>query len=260
MEVIIGRDAERSCLKYEVKDGPRKGYYMIGADGSVPRTVSRDHLKLTIDGNSYRIENLKAGNCTFADGLQVFSKVVKPNSRIELGRDRAFLLPLEDIIMKVSGKMPPVAPVAPVAPAPLVSPVSPNGMVSLAPLERVWLSYKAEREKIFADRDEKAKKYRIMSSLRLALLGISSIAALLIPDLTLRTICAGAAAVVGIIALISALNQGKEAPIQILLTQLDEKYKTRYCCPCCGKPFKYKPFDELVYVKVCSSCKCKYTI
>lgn len=250
MEVIIGRDAERSCLKYEVKDGPRKGYYMIGAYGSVPRTVSRDHLKLTIDGNSYRIENLKADNCTFADGLQVFSKVVKPNSRIELGRDRAFLLPLEEIIMKVSGKMPPVA---------LVDPVPPNGTVSLAPLEKVWLSYKAEREKIFADRDEKAKKYRIMSSLRLALLGVSSIAAVIIEDSTLRTICAGAAAVVGIIALISALNQGGD-PIQILLTKLDEKYKTRYCCPCCGKPFKYKPFDELVYVKVCSSCKCKYTI
>lgn len=85
MDIIIGRDAQTSQLSLLVDGQPKRA----GQPGSVPKSVSRQHLHLEpLPDGRYRIRNLKAENTTYVNGLSVGSKVVTENDTIQLGPDR----------------------------------------------------------------------------------------------------------------------------------------------------------------------------
>ena len=78
---MIGRDQETRRLR--VTNGTQSK--LFGPEGSVPDYVSRQHARLTIDKNGeYVLENLKANNVTFVNGLCIETKRVTENDRIEL--------------------------------------------------------------------------------------------------------------------------------------------------------------------------------
>lgn len=74
-ELILGRESGASRL-HIVMNGKDCVY---GAAGSVPRTVSRQHCKLTVeDDGSYTLVNLKPENKTYVNGLAIASKRIDP--------------------------------------------------------------------------------------------------------------------------------------------------------------------------------------
>ena len=61
MQIIIGRDAKTSQLNVIIGQQTLR----LGAPGSVPQTVSRQHCRITVtEGGTYLVENLKAANDT----------------------------------------------------------------------------------------------------------------------------------------------------------------------------------------------------
>lgn len=62
MQIIIGRDAKTSQLNVIIGQQTLR----LGAPGSVPQTVSRQHCRITVtEGGTYVVENLKAANITY---------------------------------------------------------------------------------------------------------------------------------------------------------------------------------------------------
>ncbi|MBO4315926.1 MAG: FHA domain-containing protein, partial [Prevotella sp.] len=60
--------------------------FTFGDTGSVPKTVSRQHCKMTVlDDGSYMLQNLKMENDTFVNGMSIQTKKVTQQDVIELG-------------------------------------------------------------------------------------------------------------------------------------------------------------------------------
>ncbi len=85
MEIIIGRDAASSALNIKVDNNAQ----VVGAPGSVPKSVSRQHCQLTIHSDgTMQIKNINPQNVTYVNGVAVMSKRVTRNDKVELGGDR----------------------------------------------------------------------------------------------------------------------------------------------------------------------------
>ena len=94
MELIIGRDGATAKLK--VVDGTEVKLY--GEAASVPVDVSRQHCQLTaIDDNTFIIRNIKAANVTWVNGIEVQTKRITREDKVQLGQSR-YLLPLDEIL------------------------------------------------------------------------------------------------------------------------------------------------------------------
>ena len=88
MEIIFGRDAETSKLSVTV--GQQKG--VVGKQGSVPMSVSRQHCSVTINAdNTYEVKNLKMQNVTYVNGIPIDCKKVTEKDTVELGEDHYLL-------------------------------------------------------------------------------------------------------------------------------------------------------------------------
>ena len=79
MEIIIGRE-ECARRLHCIVCGHE---FNIGQVGSVPISVSRRHCKITINESNIHIENINARNITFVDGNQIYSKCIKPTSKVQ---------------------------------------------------------------------------------------------------------------------------------------------------------------------------------
>ena len=91
MELIIGRDGATAKLK--VVDGTEVKLY--GEAASVPVDVSRQHCQLTaVDDNTFIIRNIKAANVTWVNGIEVQTKRITREDKVQLGQSR-YLLPLD---------------------------------------------------------------------------------------------------------------------------------------------------------------------
>ena len=105
MELTIGRG--EPSMQLCITSGKVKMLY--GNEGSVARSVSRAHCKLTItDTGNIILENLKPENVTFVNGMAIVSKRINGNENVALGGDR---YPLNweyvnDFIQKVKDSAP----------------------------------------------------------------------------------------------------------------------------------------------------------
>ena len=98
MELIIGRDGATAKLK--VVDGTEVKLY--GEAASVPVDVSRQHCQLTaVDDNTFIIRNIKAANVTWVNGIEVQTKRITREDKVQLGQSR-YLLPLDEILEQES--------------------------------------------------------------------------------------------------------------------------------------------------------------
>ena len=118
MEVIIGRESGSSRLHIS-------GYNLekfLGNPGSVPKSVSRQHCKLSVDAQgNCTIINLQPENCTLVNGVAIESKHITFSARVELGPEH-FRINQKEIIESVTGKEMPQT-------------------FSILPLQRVWDEY-----------------------------------------------------------------------------------------------------------------------
>ena len=114
MELIIGRDGATAKLK--VVDGTQVKLY--GEAASVPVDVSRQHCQLTaIDDNTFVIKNIKAANVTWVNGIEIQTKRITRDDKVQLGQSR-YLLPLNEILEQIK----------------------PN-IVDITPLKAIWEKY-----------------------------------------------------------------------------------------------------------------------
>ncbi len=239
MEIIIGR--EEGVRRLHCIASGRE--FNIGQAGSVPLSVSRRHCKITVNGSSINIENIKAQNVTFVDGNQIFSKVITPASKVQLGEEK-FLVPLQQILQLVG-----------------VTSVKDNVQqdevqtFSLKPLEKVWEEYDNRRMEIQNNAAKSANKQRLQGILSMLGVCIGLIPGI---DPTLRIVIVVAALA---IAVYFFIRGNFSTTVQQQLHDLDEEYAKKYKCPNpkCGKPFGTVPYRNIEYNKQCFACGCKYT-
>ncbi len=241
MEIIIGR--EEGARRLHCTVGGRE--FNIGQAGSVPLSVSRRHCKITVDGSSIHIENIKAQNVTFVDGNQIFSKGITATSRVQLGEER-YLVPLQQILQLVgvstgngnSSNAPNEAPT-----------------FSLRPMKSIWEEYDSCRMEIQNKAAKSANNQRLQGILSLLGVCIGLIPGI---DLTLRIIIVVAAL---LLAAYFFVKGRVGTTVQQQLHDLDEEYAKKYKCPnpACGRPFGAIPYRNIEYNKQCLACGCKYT-
>ena len=108
MELIIGRESSSPQSiggRLHVVSSSKKEYF-IGLEGSVPKTVSRQHCKVIIDSDGNMVlVNLKPTNITFINGVEAVQKSIVKTDMIELGSER-FKLELKAILDMISSEIP----------------------------------------------------------------------------------------------------------------------------------------------------------
>ena len=237
MDIIIGR--EEGARRLHCVAGGRE--FNIGAAGSVPLSVSRQHCKLTVNGSNITIENIKAQNITFVDGNQIFSKSISATSKVQLGEER-FLIPLQQILQLATG-----------APVGQQQPDVPT--YSLKPLKSVWEEYDDRKMEIQNNAAKSANRQRLQGILSMLGMCIGFIPGI---DQTIRIVIVVAALAIAIYFFVKG---SMNATVQQQLHDLDEEFAKKYKCPNpkCGRPFGAIPYRNIEYNKQCLACGCKYT-
>lgn len=234
MEIIIGREPGLRRLHCTVG----RHEFDIGQAGSVPMSVSRQHCKIVVSGNSLSVENLRAENVTYVDGNPIMSKGIGATSKVQLGAER-YNVPLQQILQLATG--------------------SPSGQpqptFSLKPLAGVWAEYDGRRMEIQNQAAKWANRQRLQGILSMLGMCIGFIPGI---DQTVRIAVIVAAL---LLAVYFFVKGGTKATVQQQLHDLDEEYSKKYKCPnpACGKPFGNVPYHNIEFNKQCFACGCKYT-
>ena len=239
MEIIIGR--EEGARRLHCIVGGRE--FNVGQAGTVPLSVSRRHCKISVNGSNISIENIKEQNVTFVDGNQIFSKVIAPTSRVQLGEEK-YLVPLQQILQLAGASTDKAGDTIKEIPT-----------FSLKPMKMVWEEYDNRRMEIQNNAVKSANKQRlqgIFSMLGMCLGFIPGI------DSIIRIVIIVAALSIAVYFFIKG-SVGET--IQQQLHDLDEEYAKKYKCPnpVCGRPFGAIPYRNIEYNKQCLACGCKYT-
>ena len=87
MDIVIGRESGAAEPRLCLKTGTTTKY--IGAAGSVPRSVSRSHCVISIDGNNnLTINNVSDQNALYVNGMEYKSKSISETDLVELGPEK----------------------------------------------------------------------------------------------------------------------------------------------------------------------------
>ncbi|MBO7067916.1 MAG: FHA domain-containing protein [Bacteroidaceae bacterium] len=231
IEAIIGRQHGTNCLLMVIGG---QGYALSG-NGTVPKTVSSSHCKLTVDDNgTWKLSNIKAELDTFVDGLQIDTKRVSPSSRVELGANH-FVLNMHKVESVIRQLQPAV--------------------FSLRPLEQIWKNYDDEKLQM------QNKEMKIANFQRLQ--GALSMSAMLfgfIPQLgVFRWVIMGLALLIAIFFFVRGSMVSNSLPMK--LKKLNDKFEAEYLCPNpqCPRFLGYRPYNQLQYDRGCPLCQCRYT-
>lgn len=240
MEIIIGRE-EGARRLHCIADGRE---FNVGQAGCVPASVSRKHCKISVNGSTMSIENLKPQNITFVDGSQVFSKGITSTSQVQLGSEK-YTVPLQQILQLATGQQP----------ASVAQPKKPEPPTfSLRPMKAVWDEWERKTLEIQVNAAKKANQQRIQG-----IISMCGMALGLLPiPIVFRAICVIAALCLGIYFFIQGQNS---TPVQLQINKLDKEYADKYKCPNpeCGKPLGKTPYRLIEFNKQCFACGCKYT-
>lgn len=247
MAILVGKEPGSGRLLVWARRGGLSGEAAVGGAGSVPACVSRclpargaAHCRIDIDGEGrMTLANLKPGNVTYVDGLEVASRRVVPGSVVELGAGRYALdLPA---VLDAAGRIAAAFP-------------APPAEYSLAPLRKVWEEY---------DRRVKAVRKRqravgLWSGVPVALSMLGGFLTGVAGDGMRPYMLAftGAALVVLVVGLYLRFTDKSAEEIE----KLTEKFQDEYACPNpdCRHFMGHQPYNVLKQNKSCPYCRCKY--
>lgn len=229
MECIIGRDGATSKLSVTFNDQTLQ----IGAPGSVPQTVSRQHCQLTIDDDSGKmtIKNLKPQNITYVDGIAAESKAITESDVVALGVDR-YKLPLAEVLAEVKKAMPKVA--------------------DIRPLKKVWDDYEAETNRLAVAE----RRFNAMRGVTGLVTMVAIVCAMTLGHNPLYYILYGVAIVLTVAFTVKAYIDATKIPEK--RKKLADELRHKYVCPVCGKYFHSMTYDDLSYYDACPWCKAKF--
>jgi hypothetical protein len=220
MELIIGRDADTSKLRISVGQQSK----LFGTNGSVPSSVSRQHLSVTINADdTYIIKNLNARNMTCVNGIQVESKTVTAKDSVELGAD-SYLLEWEFI----TSLKPKVA--------------------DIRPLKKVWDNFIEEKKRI----RNKQKNIGLLSRVPIMFSMVGGLLSALMPGVLTFSFTIIAVLIMFYGFYCSATDKSADE-----LEDLSNKLQHDYSCPCC-KRYLGQPYDQLLLMDSCPYCKAMF--
>lgn len=220
-EIIIGRDGQTGKLRLTVG----KQSSTFGEANSVPRSVSQEHVRLTIgDDGSLVLTNLNIENDTYVNHRGIERKRIVESDRIQLGNEH----------YRLSWDM--------------LKPFIPK-LADISPLEQVWKDYQQQRLNMQI-------RERRFNTLRSAT-GLITMFAVVLGAFTGRdhplfmTLYV-AAAVISLAFFFFAYRASSKIPLQ--QNQLTEETKHRYKCPACGALLTLQDYDMLRQTKGCPHC------
>ncbi len=221
MEIIFGREEKTSQLQAKVNGMA----FTFGDNGSVPKTVSRQHCKITtLDDGSFMLQNLKVDNDTFVNGMGIQTKQVTPQDVIELGGSHYKLR--WDYIQGVLSKT-----------------------VNVAHLEKIWNDYQDKRlQQQIAER-----KFNTLKSATGLITMLAIAMHMILGSNTMYIILYAIAILLSVGFTIKAYISASKLPNE--MKGLTEKFQKDYSCPKCHHFLGTQSYELLKQNKACPYCK-----
>ena len=200
IEIKYGRDEATGKLRLKV-GGKQKNE---GADKSVPQSVSREHVQISIcDDSSIILKNLNIENDTYVNGTPVEQKKIKKGDVIELGSDHYRL------------EWNVIEPFIPL-------------FVDITPLRAIWESYQKEKME-YQVKEKKfnaAKSFTSVLTMSAILVGAVDVGR---SGISLRAIMYGIAICISIFFAAKSWIDASKMPKKYL--DLEKRFKRQYLCP-----------------------------
>lgn len=233
MEIIIGREEQTSEPRLRlIIDGKER---FLATKTHVPKTVSRRHCVLSVNGDEILIKNMKEGvNPIYVNGQEVERKKIKREDIIQLGPEK-YSVDVAAILTALNGGT--------------------DESVSIAHLEKVYKDY---NETIVKMQERDRKNNAVSRIVSLLLMGIGAMS-FMIPTssdngIFIKVLRVTLFAVAIIMAIIGFRDTGNPRKLQ----ELKDKYLDDYVCPKCGKSFGNLRYKDLAKYVACPSCKVKF--
>ncbi|MBO4802847.1 MAG: FHA domain-containing protein [Bacteroidaceae bacterium] len=222
IELKIGRDAESGKLCVTI--GGKT--VLAGEPDSVPKSVSREHVCLTVSSEGLMIlQNLNIENDLYVNSYGVERKRIQQGDRIELGSDHYQLG--WDLLEKFFR------------------------LADIRPLEQVWKDFQTEKLQL----QIKERRFGVLRSAT----GLLTTAAMILGfmegsgnGVSLRLVLYIIMGVVSLLFLFIAWRSASRVPLR--QQQLEEETRRRYSCPACGSLFTMQSYDLLRQMKKCPHC------
>ena len=235
MEYIIGRESGAAAPRLCIKQGEKS--FFFGSPGSVPKSVSRSHCRLTVAGDGkMTVNNVSDQNSLFVNGLEYKSKTITKEDLIELGADR-YRLELPSILALLNqGDNAPKSKAEPQT-------------YHLAHLKTIWGTYSDTKLK----NQIRERNFNALSSIP-GVISMVSIGLSFIPGL--RAVFITIAAAFAIAFVLIRMDKAKKTPLQ--QKALEEKFQDDYVCPHCKRFLGYQRYDLVLRNGECPKCRSKF--
>lgn len=225
LKIIVGREPESRQLK--LKCG--KTTKLMGNPGSVPNSVSREHVAITVDEDAdrYFIENLKPANEVLVNGISVMKREVGLGDLINLGGDR-YPVRVGDIVSSFVKEK-----------------------VDISHLEWIYNNY---RDTVLKEQ-KKAQRVNLFRTVS-SLLTTSAIASgIVLRDVLennpIYPVLYGAALIIMLGITIWTFMQSNNPQKN---RDRQDRFLDEYSCPKCGISFGQQPFKQLLKRGKCYNC------
>ena len=223
MEILIGRDKDTGKMKLRAK-----GKTVLYGTKRLPETVLEEHIKLTVEDDTIRLENLNLNAYTYVNGQAVEKKTITRQQAIELGSNR---YPFDWHALDE-----------------LIPPET-----DIRPLKAIWDEY--EHQNISLQIAE-----RRFNTLR-SMTGLITMAAIALSFATggrgrWYIILYGIAIAVSLIFFIKSFIDSSKIPQK--RQELGRNFQRNYTCPHCGHFLGNQSYDILAQNDHCPYCKTKF--
>lgn len=231
-EIIIGRDSQTQQLRITVGKQVRQ----VGNAGSVPLSVSREHVGITLNANNtFMLRNINPANITYVNNIPVERKMVTKRDVILLGSEH-YRLDWQ-VVMSVLPKQANLRPLA------SAYDNYQQQMMALTTKERKFNTLKG------------AMSIFTMSAMLLGFLGMSggegSRSPLLI-GLYVVALLIGIGSTIWSFIYASKIPQERD--------RMQKEFEQQYCCPNCGYYYGALSYNQLkLRFKQCPNCKTQYS-
>lgn len=220
MDIIIGREPDTSKLQISVGQQSK----LFGSKGSVPKSVSREHLSMTFNADgTYIIKNLNAMNSTFVNGVQVESKAVTTKDSVEMGADR-YLLDW-DFVTSLKPKV-----------------------ADIRPLKTVWDNYNAEKKRI----RNKQKNIGLLSRVPIMFSMVGGLLSALMPGILTFSFT-----IIAVLIMFYGFYRSATDKSADELEEISNKLQHDYSCPSC-KRYLGQPYEQLLLMDNCPYCRAMF--
>ena len=223
MEILIGRDKDTGKMKIKAE-----GKVMLYVTKRLHDTVLEEHIKLKVEDDSIRLENLNLNAYTYVNGQAVEKKTITRQHTIELGNDH---YPFDWRALDE-----------------LIPPET-----DIRPLKTIWEEYESQNISLqIAER-----RFNTLRSMT----GLITMAAIALSVTTGERnkwyiILYGLAIVFSLIFFVKSFIDSSKIPQK--RQELGRNFQRNYTCPHCGHFLGNQSYDILVQNDHCSYCKTKF--